>query len=138
MQTKKSILIVDDDKDYVECLTIMLEAAGFDVSSASNATDCMTAVKRKKPDLIVLDIMMEKLVSGLHVGYELRADPDFKDIPIIMVSAILEETGFDVAAAKGTEYVAADEFLNKPVKPQVLLTTINRLIAKSTRRNPSP
>jgi len=79
MQTKKSILIVDDDKDYVECLTIMLEAAGFDVSSASNATDCMTAVKRNKPDLIVLDIMMEKLVSGLHVGYELRSDPAFKD-----------------------------------------------------------
>jgi len=130
MAEQYNILIADDDRDYVQCLTVMLEASGYSVTSASTGAECVAAARKHKPDLIILDIIMERLVSGLHVGYELRADPDLKDVPVIMISAIQEKTGFDVGSAKGSEYLAADEFINKPVKPKVLLDTIARLVKK--------
>jgi len=132
MEKKKTILIVDDDRDFADCIRIMLEAGGYDVEYASSARECMLAVEKRAPDLIILDIMMEKLVSGLHVGYELRSNPAFKDIPIVMVSAIFQETGFDVGAEKGSDYVAADEFLNKPIKPGELLACMRRLLEENT------
>jgi len=134
MKEKKTILIVDDDSDFVDCIRMLLEGAGFEVDSASSAKECMLALQSKTPDLILLDIMMETLVSGLHVGYDLRTNPKFKHIPIVMLSAITEETGFDVAAEKDSEYVAADEFLNKPVKPAELLATVNRLLEERPAR----
>ena len=132
MEKKKTILIVDDDRDFADCIRIMLEADGYDVECASSAKECMLAVEKRAPDLIILDIMMERLVSGLHVAYELRSNPAFKDIPIVMASAILEETGFDVGAEKGSDYVAADEFLNKPFKPEELLACVHRLLEENT------
>ena len=75
--------------------------------------------------------MMEKLTTGLHIGYDLRKHPDYKTIPIIIISGIGEATGFDIATEKETDYVAADEFLEKPVKPDVLLKRVAELIQKS-------
>jgi len=131
MQKKKKILIVDDDRDFADCIKIMLEADGYDVECASSARECMPAVEKRTPDLIILDIMMEKLVSGLQVGYELRSNPAFKDIPIVMVSAIFQETGFDVGGNKGSDYVAADAFLDKPIKPEELLACVRRLLGEN-------
>lgn len=133
MGQKQSILIVDDDTDFVNCVRIILESAGYDVASAFSASECMIELAEKKPDLILMDIMMEKLVSGLMLARELRADPAFTDIPILMMSAIRHETGFDVGASKESEYVAADEFLDKPVKPDVLLAAVERLLERRGR-----
>ena len=134
MDKKKTILIVDDDKDFVDSVGIMLEVGGFEVITASSGKECLLTLQEKKPDLILLDIMMENLVSGLHVGYEVRANPDTKDIPILMMSAIREKTGFDVGADKDSEYMVADEFIDKPVKPKELTATVNRLLERGTGR----
>ena len=134
MDKTKTIMIVDDDKDFVDSVRIMLEADGFEVVTASSGKECLLALQEKKPDLILLDIMMENLVSGLHVGYEVRGNPDTKDIPILMMSAIREATGFDVGADKDSEYVVADEFIDKPVKPKELIATVNRLLERGTGR----
>ena len=134
MDKTKTIMIVDDDKDFVDSVSIMLEADGFEVVTASSGKECLLTLQEKKPDLILLDIMMENIVSGLHVGYEVRGNPDTKDIPILMMSAIREATGFDVAADKDSEYVVADEFINKPVKPKELTATVNRLLERGPGR----
>lgn len=128
MDKKRNVLVVDDDKDFASCIRMMLEAAGYDVRSAFSAAECKVALEEKKADIILLDVMMEKLVSGLLLAYDLRADPNYRSIPIVMMSAIRKETGFDVGAAKGSDYVVADEFLDKPVKPAVLMATIDRLL----------
>ncbi|HUS57137.1 MAG TPA: response regulator [Planctomycetota bacterium] len=128
VEKKRSILVVDDDTDFVSCVRMVLEADGYDVACAFSTSECMVELEEKKPDLILLDVMMEKLVSGLMLAHELRADPDYRSIPILMMSAIRQETGFDVGVSKHSEYVAADEFLDKPVKPHVLLATVKRLL----------
>jgi CheY-like chemotaxis protein len=127
----KRILVVDDDQDIVDSITIMLESQGYEVVAAQSGEEGMRLVKEKRPDLILLDIMMEKLTTGLHIGYDLRKHPDYKSIPIIIISGIGEATGFDIATEKETDYVAADEFLEKPVKPDVLLKRVAELIQKS-------
>jgi len=124
----KRILIVDDDQDIVDSVTIMLQSEGYEIVAARSGEDCMKAVEENRPDLILLDIMMEKLTTGLHVGYELRKHPEYKTIPIIIVSGIGEATGLNIATEKETGYVAADEFLEKPVKPDVLLKKVAELI----------
>ena len=125
----KRILIVDDDEDIVESMTLMLESEGYEVAAARSGEECMKSIEENRPDLILLDIMMEKLTSGLHVGYELRSHPDYKSIPIIHVSGIGEVTGMDIAAEKESDYIAANEFLEKPVKPEVLLQKVAELVA---------
>ncbi len=127
----KRILIVDDDQDIVDSVTIMLQSEGYDVVAARGGEDCMKIVGEKRPDLILLDIMMEKLTTGLHVGYELRKHPEYKSIPIIIMSGIGEATGLDLAAEKETDYIAADEFLEKPVNPEVLLKRVAELTQAS-------
>ena len=127
----KRILVVDDDQDIVDSITIMLESQGYEVVAAQSGEEGMRLVEEKRPDLILLDIMMEKLTTGLHIGYDLRKHPDYKSIPIIIISGIGEATGFDIATEKGTDYVAADDFLEKPVKPDVLLKRVAELIQKS-------
>ena len=127
----KRILVVDDDQDIVDSITIMLESQGYEVVPAQSGEEGMRLVEEKRPDLILLDIMMEKLTTGLHIGYDLRKHPDYKTIPIIIISGIGEATGFDIATEKETDYVAADEFLEKPVKPDVLLKRVAELIQKS-------
>ena len=128
VEQKRDILVVDDDTDFVNCVRIVLEADGYNVACAFSASECMVELGEKKPDLILMDIMMERLVAGLLLAHQLRADPNYRDIPILMMSAIRQETGFDVGASKQSEYVAADEFLDKPVKPCVLLATVKRLL----------
>ncbi len=129
----KRILVVDDDQDIVDSITIMLESQGYEVVAAQSGEEGMKLVEEKRPDLILLDIMMEKLTTGLHIGYDLRKHPEYKSIPIIIISGIGEAMGFDLAAEKETDYVAADDFLEKPVKPDVLLKRVAELIEKSGR-----
>ena len=129
----RRILVVDDDQDIVDSITIMLESQGYEVVAAQSGEEGMRLVGEKRPDLILLDIMMEKLTTGLHIGYDLRKNPEYRSIPIIIISGIGEATGFDLATEKETDYVAADEFLEKPVKPDVLLKRVAELIEKSGR-----
>jgi len=128
MSNGKRILVVDDDPDIVASIEMMLEGAGYTVSTARGAAECMKAVEAAPPDLILLDVMMEKLSSGLHVGYQLRADPATQSIPIIMISAIGEATGMRVSEAKDTDYVAADDFIEKPVRRDDLIARIESLL----------
>jgi CheY-like chemotaxis protein len=129
----KKILIVDDDEDIVDSMRIMLESAGYQVIAASSGEEGLKVVEEQRPDLVLLDIMMEKLTTGFHIGYELRKHPEHKSIPIIIISSIGEATGFDIAAEKETDYIAADEFLEKPVKSDVLLKRVAELIEKRGR-----
>jgi CheY-like chemotaxis protein len=127
----KRILIVDDDQDIVDSVTIMLQSEGYEVVAARSGEECMKSVEEACPHLILLDIMMEKLTTGLHVGYELRKHPETKTIPIIIISGIGEATGLDIATEQETDYIAADEFLEKPVKPDVLLKKVAELMKAS-------
>lgn len=120
------ILVVDDDPDFVEATRIVLESAGYQVTSAANGEQGLRAMYRDRPDLVVLDVMMNGVLDGLDASFRMRSDRGVSKTPILMVSSIASS---DHAALFPTdEYVPVENFLSKPVGPDQLLAEVKRLL----------
>lgn len=123
------ILVVDDDPDFVEFARTILESEGYEVGSASNGGEALTAMRQKLPALVVLDVMMAGILDGLDASKQMRLDKMLKRIPILMVSSI---TSSEYAGMFPTdEYIAVDNFLSKPVAPGKLLSEVKRLLRRT-------
>ncbi|MFT4876889.1 MAG: two-component system alkaline phosphatase synthesis response regulator PhoP [Bacteroidia bacterium] len=120
----KKILIVDDEQDIVELLKYNLEKEGYKCYTANNGEEGVAKAKDKKPDLILLDIMMPK-VDGIEACRQIRADDDLSEVFIAFLTARGEEyseiAGFDVGA---------DDYITKPIKPRVLISRIKALLSR--------
>jgi DNA-binding response OmpR family regulator len=125
---KGKILIIDDDQDYADALRIVLENQGYEVSHTTNILDGKRQVVSEPPDLIILDVMMDKHTDGFDLCSELKNDQACSSIPILMVTAVTEKTGFKFSPATDGEYCLADEYVPKPVPVSDLLSRVNRLI----------
>jgi len=88
----------------------------------------MDKIEGIKPDLILLDIMMEKIYDGFDICYKLKHDPELKKIPVLAVSAITESTGFKFSPETDGEYFEADDYIQKPVKADNLLKRVEKLL----------
>ena len=124
---KKYILVVDDDPDLVETIAMMLESKGFEVGKAYDGVEGEEVIKQKRPDLIILDVMMPRK-DGYKLCAELKSNPDTANIPIILLTAVGEAvptTKYTHADGMATE---ADEYIAKPIDTQGLLEAINRLL----------
>ena len=131
MQTDSAkVLIVDDDPDFHEALKGILEVSGFQVVSALSKAEGMEKVRAEKPDVIILDVMMESLTAGFHFARELRQDPQLKRIPILSVSAVSEKTGFRFSPLVDQEFFPVDDFIEKPIKAKDLIARLNSLIGR--------
>jgi CheY-like chemotaxis protein len=128
MDKPSRILIVDDDPDFVKATTSILESNGYEVEAAYNMREAMEKIEQVKPDLILLDIMMERLTDGFDICYKLRHDPESKKIPVFAISAITERTGFKFSPKTDAEYFPADDYVEKPVKPDDLLKRVEKLL----------
>lgn len=131
---KAKILIIDDDPDFRDAVTPILESALYDVVNASNPEEGKKKIFSEKPDLILLDIMMDSLFDGFSLCHAIKTSKEYKefnDIPIIFVSAVKEVTGSRFQF-KGEEQgmVGPDDYLDKPVKPDDLLSRIEKLLNK--------
>ncbi|MFH0964773.1 MAG: response regulator [Planctomycetota bacterium] len=126
----KRILVVDDDPDAVTVARTVLESAGYTVEGAANGDEAFSKIAKKRPDLIILDVMMRSDTEGFHVSYKLRSDKDLKNIPVIMLSAIGQKTGMEFAPEKDEDYLPVEEFISKPMEPADLLAKVGRLIGK--------
>ena len=125
------ILIVDDDPDIVETTKVVLESEDYSIDSAANGSEAMKKIEINKPDLIILDVMMDTLREGFLLSRELKKNPDYKDIPILMITSVKEKTGIDFKPAAGVEtWLPVQDFLEKPVKPAVLLEKVDALLKK--------
>jgi len=136
----KKVLIVEDDPDTVEAVTLVLEKNGYDVCSAPNAEEGLKKVKSERPDLVLLDVMMPAGTEGFHFVWTLRQDPDMecRDIPIIVLTAIHESSPLRLYPdqADGTygpyEYLPVQGFFDKPVDMTKLLAEVKRLLEGKT------
>jgi CheY-like chemotaxis protein len=128
MSEPPSILVIDDDVNFVAAMKPMLQSKGYSVDAAHNKKEAMQKLEKSTPDLILLDIMMEKLTDGFDICYKLKHDPETKKIPVLAVSSIMEETGFKFSPFTDGEYFEADDFLQKPVEPAILLGRVERLL----------
>lgn len=128
MNKPSKVLVIDDDPGFVKVTRTMLESKGYDVEAAYNRDEAMKKVGTVKPDLILLDIMMEKLRDGFTICYQLKHDPELRKIPVLVVTAITEKTGFKFSPTADGEYFQADDFMEKPVKPSELLKRVEKLL----------
>jgi CheY-like chemotaxis protein len=121
------ILIADDDPDILEAITTVLRTAPYQVATARNGEQCLEMVRQRKPDILVLDLLMPKM-DGFAVIRELQSDPALASVPIAVLTTVVEdasrrryelETGLDLRVTT---------YLQKPVAPAELLSTISKLM----------
>lgn len=137
MSDTRRVLLVDDDRDLVDILTLVLEGAGYEVKRAYGGPEALAVIERERPDLVVLDVMMPEATEGFHVVWNLRRRDEayFKGVPIIMLTAIHRTTPlrFYPDAGDGTygagEYLDVQGFVDKPVEPDALLKEMERVLA---------
>ena len=120
------IMIIDDDIDLVEAMRITLESDGYEVIDAQEGQKGLEILKKETPDLLILDVMMGTLDEGFHLAYQIRNDDDVKEIPILMITAVGAQTGFEFDMQRDEDFLPVNEFIEKPVNPQVLLDSVKR------------
>ncbi|MFW6161949.1 MAG: response regulator [Planctomycetota bacterium] len=122
----KTVLVVDDDPDFLAQTRLQLEGAGYQVATAESRQQAEEALDAARPDAAVIDLMMEDSDAGFTLAYRIKKlDPA---IPVIMVTAVTHETGFEFDAATDEEraWVKADAVLDKPVRVEQLIGEIER------------
>ena len=125
----KKILIVDDDSDFVEAVTLILNPKEFEVVTACNGREGLKKVKTERPDLIVLDVMMPEK-DGYTVCRELKSDPQWNHIPILLLTGVVSHISTTRYTQEMGMETEADDYLDKPVEPEVLVKRIEALLAK--------
>lgn len=131
-KTSPKILVIDDDPDFREAVAPILKSALYDVISAANPAEAKEKILSEKPDLILLDIMMDSLFDGFSLCHAIKTSPEYADVqttPIIFVSAVKEIAGSRFQF-KGEEQgmIGPDDYIDKPVKPADLLARIEKLL----------
>lgn len=127
----KTILVVDDDIDLVEIIRVTLEREGYKVIDAQSGERGLELARTADPDLIILDVMMGTVDEGFQVAYQLRNVNGTKDIPILMLTAVADQTGFKFDAVKDQDFLPVNEFLEKPVSPRKLVDLVRKHLPPS-------
>jgi two-component system OmpR family response regulator len=124
----KTVLIADDDVDYLEQLKFHIEGFGFRTVTASNDEECLKAMNSVKPDLAILDLMMKNDDSGFILSYKMKKL--YPDVPIMIVTSASSVTGISFESENETErnWIKADRFLAKGIRPDQLHREINKLL----------
>ncbi|NIM48236.1 MAG: response regulator [Gemmatimonadales bacterium] len=135
--TAPRILIIDDDPDFVEITKTILETKQYDVRYAYSRDEGLARLEEQTPDLVILDIMMGRGAEGFIMARQMRKDDRFKDTPIVMITSMPEQTGFDFPGEPiHPTYLPVTEYLEKPVDPQLLLEKVESLLSKNTENRP--
>jgi two-component system, OmpR family, response regulator len=126
--SSKIILVVDDDSDYLFQLSFYLQKAGFRVIQAGSEKEAMQEIEKEKPDLAILDLMMENEDSGFRLSYKLKKK--YPEVPVIIATAVASETGYNFGAQGGDDrqWIKADLYLEKGIRPDQMLAAVEKLL----------
>ncbi len=127
----EKILVVDDDPDILEALTMILESQGYQVVTARDGVEGLANLKAENPDLMILDLLMPKM-DGFAVCKELQ-DPRwsrYKAIPILMLTSVREEASRRRYELDTGLELDVDDYVEKPISPDILLKRVERLVKK--------
>ncbi len=127
-ESKATILVVEDTPDVAKIVRIILEQGGYEVTLAADGQEGLEKAQAEQPDLIVLDVMMPVL-DGFAVCRKLRKDPQLKHTPVILLTAVGEHIQDTDYPADGVLQADADEYIEKPVDPKILLAAVGRLLS---------
>ncbi len=133
-KTRAKIFVIDDDPDFRKVISMMLESKSYDVVTANNPTEAKKILLAEKPDLILLDIMMDSIFDGYSLCNEIKTSDKYqelKDTPIIFISAVKEKAGSRLTFDTGEHGLEGpDDYIDKPVQPDDLYMRIEKLLNK--------
>lgn len=124
MPDGERILVADDDEDILNLVCFRLQQVGYDVARATNGAEAVQLASEQRPDLCVFDVQMPEM-TGYEAIEKIRADDGLKDVPIILLTASVQERDM----ARGFE-VGADDYMRKPFNPQELQARIEKLLRR--------
>ena len=126
----RKILVVDDDLDVIEQVTAVLEPEGYQILTAGSEEEAEDVLLTVKPDLAILDLMMEQMDSGFVLAYHLKKL--YPDTPILLLTAVTSATrmSFDTQAPTERSWLKVDRVLDKPIRPEQLTAEVRRLLAE--------
>lgn len=129
MIMNKRILIIDDDPDILEAVSMILESQGFEIIKATNGLEGLQKIKSYKPDLIILDLLMPKM-DGFEVFKTLQEPQwdNYKNIPILVLTSVREEASRRRYELETGKELSVDDYLEKPFSPEILLSRIFKLL----------
>ena len=119
------VAIIDDDPDILDASSLVLKSKGYNVITANNPNEGYRIVKEKKPDLIILDVMMDEPDDGFFLAQKFRKDKI--KTPILMYTSVSKAIGFDFGK---NEMVPVDDFVEKPISPDELVKKVSALLNK--------
>ena len=123
----KYVLIVDDDPDLVETVSMILESKGYEVGKAYDGIEGEEAIKKRRPDVVVLDVMMPRK-NGYQLCKELKANQATKGIPVVLLTAVGEAVPTTTYSHAEGMAVEAEDFIPKPVDAATLVEAVERLL----------
>jgi len=125
-----TILIIDDDPDFVEVTKAILETKQYKVQIAYDPDEGYAKLEEEIPDAIILDIMMGRGAGGFIFARKIRKDPRFDRVPILMLTSMSEQTGFSFPGERiHPKFLPVDDYVEKPIEPHVLLEKIEQQLA---------
>jgi len=123
-ETNKKILVVDDEPDVLALLTLMLKSQGYNVIAAVDGQEALEKARKETPDLILLDVMLPKM-DGYKVARMLKFDENFSHIPIILLTAKIQEKDRQTGLEMG-----ANDYMTKPFDTALLISKVKETLAK--------
>jgi CheY-like chemotaxis protein len=129
MQKLAKILVVDDDPDVREAVKIVLETQLYQLTFASNGEECMEQIKKNRPDLIILDLLMPKK-DGFEVIKELRVHQSYPQIPILVLTVVKKEAAGRRYELETALHMDVDDYIEKPIQPDDLINRVKRILAR--------
>jgi len=128
MSGKKKILVVDDDVDVLEQISLVLSGFGYEVITSNSEIEAEDILSRVKPDLAIIDVMMENQDSGFVLSHQIKRL--YPKTPVIILTSVTAATGIDFPARSDEcrMWINVDAFIDKPVRPEYLETEVRRLV----------
>ena len=132
MEERARILLIDDDPDFVTATKKVLESKPYDVIVAYDGEEGLQKMRDDKPDLVLLDIIMP-LTDGFTVCEEIKGNPEFADIPVLMITSFSQRVGETTLSVSRGFSLEAEDYIDKPVKPAELLARIEKQLRKKRK-----
>jgi len=128
VKPRRRILLIDTDPEFLAALQGALAAHGYEVLTAPTGSEGLDTVRAEMPDLVALDVMLEEHDTGFRVAADIKNDPLFRRIPVLLVSSVALATGYRFSSEDDGYWMKADGYIEKPVEPEALVVKIEELL----------
>jgi CheY-like chemotaxis protein len=128
MDAGRKILVIDDDPIFVKSTTAVLQSRGYQVDSAQNAEEALAKMSQERPDLVLLDVMMDWVLEGVTISQEMMSQKELQRVPIIMITSIRDSEYRGLFPQD--QYLHINSWLDKPCSPDKLLSEVEKTFAR--------